>query len=387
MSRVLWLTQVFPRYAGDPYGSFLLRLAREMPSRGWEITVIAPGDEGAPAREDLDGVHVERFDPRRARAGGLAYRGEMHRQALRRPLAFARFLRAFRAAAADATRKSSPALLHAHWWVPTGMLAKSVAARAGLPWVVSLHGTDVRLVRRMPWLRGLAGATVRTAAAVLPVSSALDEEVARWNVPHRVILPMPADGDLFVPGEASPTPAGDVARFVVVARLTAQKRVGDVLAAVQQLPAGVRVTVDVVGDGPERAALERRAAGIPAGIVRFLGMLPLDRMPAVYRGARAVLLPSEGEGYGLTVVEGALCGIPAIVARSGALTEVVEHERTGLVIPLGDVDGLALAMARLAGNPHEAQRFGAQARRRAQALTADSLAERLASVYEETTRA
>jgi D-inositol-3-phosphate glycosyltransferase len=116
-------------------------------------------------------------------------------------------------------------------------------------------------------------------------------------------------------------------------------------------------------------------------------MLPLDRLPAKYRGARAVLLPSEAEGYGLTVVEGALCGIPAIVARSGALTELVAHERTGLVVALGDPAAWAEAMLRLARNPGEARRFGDEARARARSRTAGALAERLAAVYAEATRA
>lgn len=380
MRRVVWAAQVFPRRADDPFGGFLLRLARAMPSRGWDVTVVAPGDAGAAGEEDLEGVHVRRFDVRRARAEGLAYRGEMHRAALRRPLAFARFLRAFRGAVAEATRPAPPALLHAHWWAPTGVLVRGVAEALGVPWALSLHGTDVRLVQRLPFLRAAAGSTARAAAAVLPVSRALDAEVARWGVPaaRRVVLPMPADADRFTPSDAPPPDAP--ARFLVVARLTRQKRVGDVLGALASGEAGPDVHVDVVGDGPERAELERAAAAL-GGRVTLHGLLPPDRLPPLYRAARAVVLPSTGEGYGLVVIEGALCGVPAIVARSGSLPELVEDGRTGLVVAPGDPRALGRAMRRLAGSPAEARALGGEARVRAAGRTADPLADRLARIY------
>ncbi len=380
MNRVVWAAQVFPRHRDDALGSFLLRLARAMPGRGWDVTVVAPGDDGAPAREDMAGVHVRRFDVRAVRAEGLAYRGEMHRAALARPFAFARFLRAFRGAVADATRDTGAVLLHAHWWVPGGVLVRGVARARAVPWVLSLHGTDVRLVQRLPALRPLAGQVAGAAAAVLPVSSALDREVARWGVPaaRRIVLPMPADAARFTPPEAPPPDRP--ARFLVVARLTRQKRVGDAVRALAAWGDGPDVRLDVCGDGPERAALAREAASLGERVT-FHGMLPPDHLPPLYRAARAVVLPSLGEGYGLVVVEAALCGVPAIVARSGALPDLVEDGRTGLVVPPGDVESLRRAMRRLADDPAEAHALGVAARARAAGATADPLADRLADVY------
>jgi glycogen(starch) synthase len=386
---VLWLTQVFPRRLGDPFGHFLLRLAREMPARGWDVTVVAPGDDGAPAQEDLHGVHVVRFGVREAGAAGLAYHGEMHRAALRRPRALVRFLRAFRTAADEGAARTECALIHAHWWIPTGWIARGVAPRARRPWVVSFDGTDVRLVRRWPIVRPLAQSVLASASSVLPVSSSLDDEVAAWRVAadRREILPMPADADLFRP--AAPTsPGAGAVRFAIVARLTRQKRVVDAIRAMVRLAATApEVELDIVGDGPERAALERfvRRSALQARVT-FHGMLPPANLPAIYQRARAVLLPSQHEGYGITVIEAALCGVPAIVARSGALPELVESDRTGLVVDVGDVGALARAMARLVEDRGLAGALGEAARAKAQARTAGPLADRLAAVYERVAR-
>ena len=383
--RALWVTQVFPRHRADPFGSFLLRLARAMAPHGVDVTVVAPGDEGVPSREDLDGVHVERFDVASRGASGLAYRGEMHRAALRRPLAMLRFADVFRAATDRAIRDHRPDVVHAHWWIPTAWVIRGVLTNARVAWVVSLHGTDVRLVRTLPPLAAVAGRVLRSADAVLPVSDALDREVAKWGVraESREVLPMPADGDLFQPSSQTVAAPDAMPRFVLVARLTRQKRVHDALAAVHALArSGVRVRLEVVGDGPERSALEARSARFGlSDVVTFRGMLPLEELPTIYRGSWALLMPAEREGYGLTIVEAALCGIPAIAARSGGPEELVQHERTGLLVPVGDVDALAAAMTRIASDPAQAKRWGDEARRAATARTAEPLAGRLAAVY------
>jgi glycosyltransferase involved in cell wall biosynthesis len=386
----VWATQVYPRREGDPLGAFLHALARELPARGFAPVVVAPGADDAPPAEERDGVRVVRFDYAPPGRRTMAYTGEMHVQAARRPALALAFLRRFRAAVAEAVARERPAVVHAHWWAPSGWAAAAPARRASVPLVLSLHGTDVRLLRRWPPLRPVARGVFRTAARVLPVSAALRDAIDALGMPggERIVLPMPP---------AAPVPAGagapedgappvERAGFLVAARLTAQKRVDVAVEAVCRLAAGrPEARLVIAGDGPERARLEARVAALGAGDrVTFRGMVPGDELARLYRSSVAVLLPSEQEGYGLTLVEGALHGTPAVGARSGGIVELIRPEVTGLLFEPGDEAGLAAALRRLLDDPALARRMGAAAREAARGRTAGPLADRLAGVYRET---
>ena len=125
---------------------------------------------------------------------------------------------------------------------------------------------------------------------------------------HRDILPMPADGDVFFPPAEASSSSSSSPVFVVAARLTTQKRVDvaiEAFARATRLPAGA--AMEVAGDGPERRRLEEIASRLGvADRVRFLGMLSPEDLAERFRASTAVVLTSVDEGYGLTLVEGAL---------------------------------------------------------------------------------
>jgi glycosyltransferase involved in cell wall biosynthesis len=227
------------------------------------------------------------------------------------------------------------------------------------------------------------------ADRVLAVSWHLAGRVDALGAVRCDVLPMPADGDVFRPGgvtarDAAGGSAG-AARFVVAARLTAQKRVDLAIGALAELArSGRNVHLDVAGDGPERERLEMTARGMDvADRVRFHGMVAPARLAELYRGAAACILCSEGEGYGLAVVEAALCGTPSVGTRSGGLADVIDDGVTGLLAPPGDRSALAAAMGRLASDAAERSRMGAAARDKATAVTAAPIADRLVALYDE----
>ena len=381
MKTVLWTTHVYPRRADDFLGAFLHRLSRELPRRGWRVVVLAPGADDVAERETRDGVEIRRFryaPPGRQR---LAYTGEMHRAALRQPLLALRFFGAMRSAVEEANAELTPVLVHAHWWVPTAWLTSDVTQRAGVPLVVSLHGTDVRLVRRLPALSGLARRVLNRAELVLPVSEALAQELAARRLPGPPceVLPMPADAEVFRPDGRPRAPT-----FVIAARLTRQKRIDVAIRAMSRLAAEkLDAVLEIAGAGPEREGLERLAEQIGAARqVRWLGVLSPEQLAERMRSATAVVLPSEREGYGLSLVEGALCECPLVGARSGGIVDLVDDERTGLLFGPGDVGGLATALARLLRDPSLSRRLGEAARERALARTSGPIADRLVASYE-----
>ncbi|MFN8176580.1 MAG: glycosyltransferase [bacterium] len=380
MKTVLWTTHVYPRHESDMLGGFLHRLARELPPRGVRAVVVAPAADGAPEREFREGVEIRRFGYAAPGRQRLAYTGEMHRAALRRPLLAVRFFSAMHRAVRAAIEDVRPDVVHAHWWVPTAWVTSAETSKGAAPLVVSLHGTDMRLAGRLPGAAVLARRVLARAALALPVSEALAREMDRLRLgtSRREVLPMPADGDIFRPAEGP-----RAAAFVVAARLTRQKRVDLVIRALARLAGeGLEAALEIAGDGPESDALRARAAEL--GVtrqIRFLGVLSPADLAERFRSATAVILASEREGYGLSLVEGALCECVPVGARSGGIEDLVETEVSGLLFPPGDDAALTEAMARLVRDSALARRLGRTARERALTRTAAPLADRLVALY------
>jgi glycosyltransferase involved in cell wall biosynthesis len=142
--------------------------------------------------------------------------------------------------------------------------------------------------------------------------------------------------------------------------------------------------LEIAGDGPVRRGLEdlARQLGLE-GAVRFHGFLPAPAVAALLQRCVAILVPAEAEGYGLVVVEAALCGVPAVGARSGGTVDLVEPGVTGLLVEPGDARALSQSMTAVAQDPRAAREMGHRAGERARAATAGPLADRLAALYDE----
>lgn len=330
--RVTFLTHNYPRYAGDLSGAFLSTLAQALVARGVEISVIAPSDRGD-VGEPMDGaVPVRRVRYAGARHETLAYAGNMADAA--RTVAGLRALTALRAAlrrAADEAMTQGADLLHAHWWVPSGL-----SVPRGRPFVLTSHGTDAALLNRSALARRLARPVYRKARIVTAVSN----EMALWiqrttgrAIPPGHIHAMPADTSRYGWSEG-----GDGA--IVVARLTAQKRVDLAIRAVGVLATlGARLPLTIVGDGPERPALEQLVAelGLSADI-RFTGALPTTEIPGILRRADLMYFPAVGEGFGLAAAEALMSGVPVIACwDGGGVLDIVPETGAGRrVIPSAD---------------------------------------------------
>ncbi len=154
--------------------------------------------------------------------------------------------------------------------------------------------------------------------------------------------------------------------FVVgwIGRMTTIKRVPDVLAAFRRLRAlGVDARLCLVGDGPDREAIERRAHDL--GIVRQTLFLGYQRDVAPYYAFfDALLLPSGNEGTPVVAIESLAAGTPVVASRVGGVPDVVDDGVDGLLVPVGDVEAIAAALERLAHDPELRARMGRAGRER-----------------------
>ncbi|MGE0553790.1 MAG: glycosyltransferase family 4 protein [Gemmatimonadales bacterium] len=305
--RVVFLTHNYPRAAGDLAGAFLHPLALALRDRGHDVRVVAPSDEGRGGEDTLDGIPVSRVRYARPERERYAYTGRMQ-EMLRSPggwLALGRLLAALRREAVRVAGQG-PSVMHAHWWFPAG-----VALPGGRSAVVTVHGTDARLLGRTS-ARLLARRALRAPRVVTCVSTAIAarlEPVIGGPLPESRICPMP------VTGVARESAGGR--GLMVVGRLTAQKRVRLALEALARMrDPTIRLTI--VGDGPERPALEAAAGALGvADRVTWTGRLPSDRVGAALADADLALLPARHEGLGLVAIEALLAGVPILICSDG----------------------------------------------------------------------
>ena len=378
---VLFFTHSFPRNEGDAAGSFILRLARALAAEGVTVRVVAPAASGLTAHESMGGVRVDRFRYAPRRFETLAYGGNMAEQVRDNwsaKFTLVGFLGAEFQAGIHAKREFHPALVHAHWWFPNGLAATWVARMAGIPLVTTLHGTDVRMARNISVSRPAFRHVLQHSAAVTAVSRWLAEETQSIvSTKPPLIAPMPVATDLFEPGSRD----ARARRLLFVGRLMPQKGVALLIEALSQLPADV--ALDIVGDGPDRAALEARATQLGVGArVRFHGAVKQFALPHFYQHALALVVPSVGEGLGLVAVEAQLCETPVIAFDSGGLSDVIQHQRTGLLVAERTAGDLAAAVQALLERDDRGAALGAAGRLHALATFApESVARRYADIY------
>lgn len=411
--RVVLLTQVFPRAADDPLGAFLLHLAQAFGERA-TVHVVAPHALGLAHAEIIGGIDVTRFRYAPARWETLAYTGVMHERVARGlsgKLLFGAFNLAFLLAAFNAVRKHHADIIHAHWWLPGGLVGAVVSKLTGVPLVITTHGTDVEQLRRARWAMPLARFAFSQARTITCGSTYLREQLLALKVavPERVqVIPMPVAEEFVnrnstedkgqrakdeghtsqATRHASQAPianrrsriTSDEVRILTVVRLTAQKGVDTVIDAVAELRRrGMEVRLRVVGDGEERGRLGEQARRLGIGDwVEFVGMRPQVELPHYYGECDVFVLASVREGMGLVLAEALLCGAPVIATHSGGVTDIVRDGETGLLFPERDARALANAIERLARDPALAAQFAENGR---QWVAGRYLAEKVAGEF------
>lgn len=239
-------------------------------------------------------------------------------------------------------------------------------------------------------LRPVVGALLRTtlgAADALLCATPEAEQVARrqgFRGLTRTVLPQGVDPARFTPA-ASPAPPG---RFAIgyIGRLVPEKGCDTLVEAAAAL--GPPCSLTMVGQGPERGALERRAAALGAADrIRVAGPVDHASIPAVLAGFDAVVLPSRTtatwkEQFGRVLAEAMACAVPVVGSDSGAIPWVVGD--AGLVFPEGDAAALAGRLRALRDDPALRTTLGARGRARAvREFGEDRLAVETARFYRE----
>ena len=382
MKRVLFLAHAFPRYESDPVGGFILRLAVVLRAAGYEVVVLAPAGPGLNATDTFEGVVVKRYRYAPAAWQNLAYTGTMSAQVAaswKGKVAIAGLLTASLRAALSLNRTWPVDLVHAHWWFPGGATGLAAARLLKIPFITTLHGSDIRLISSVPGGRSLFRRVAANAAAVTTVSSWLAAQ-ATANAPaiKPLVAPMPVPTDLFRPAGAHIPD-----RLLFVGKLTEQKGLHRLLNAMALMTRPV--TLDVIGAGRvDDEHLKELASSLGlADRITWLPLLSQAELAPYYARAALHVIPAIDEGLGLTAVESLLSETPVVAFASGGVTDVVIDGQTGVLVPRGDVAALAAALDGLLADPVRLRTLGEQGRKHALAVFGtDAVARRYSGIYE-----
>jgi len=380
--KVLFLTHSFPRFSGDAPGSFLLRLAVALRDEDVKVHVVAPAADGVPTEDEIDGITVERFRYAPRKYEKLAYTGNMARDVATSwsaRLALVGFFGSDFVRAVGARRSFDPDIIHSHWWFPSGVVGTWLSSLSHKPLVTTLHGTDVRLAKKIGMSRPLFRRVVNQSAKVTTVSNWLSSEVASLiSVPRPSVAPMPVATERFVPGSFR-----EKERFLFAGRLNRQKGLEHLIRALAKMRQ--RALLDVVGEGPLESELRSLASELGvADRIAWMGQLKQPELVRLYQSATALVVPSTDEGLGLVAAEALLCETPVVAFRSGGLTDVIQDDMTGILVTPGDPLELAKALDRVLDNPTEAADFGKSGRMFAlSAFAPESAARQYAGIYKQ----
>lgn len=380
--KVLFLTHSFPRFPGDAPGSFILRLAVALRDENIKVHVVAPAAEGVPTEEEIDGITVERFRYAPRKYEKLAYTGNMANDVATSwsaRLALVGFFGSDFVRAVGARRSFDPDLIHAHWWFPSGVVGMWLSSLSHKPLVTTLHGTDVRLAKKIGMSRPMFRKVLNHSAKVTTVSSWLSSEVASLvSVAPPTVAPMPVATDRFVPGSFR-----EKNRFLFAGRLNRQKGLEHLIRALAKM--SHHALLDVVGAGPLESEL--RALAVELGVsdrIAWMGQLKQSGLARLYQSATALVVPSVDEGLGLVAAEGLLCETPVIAFRSGGLVDIIQDDKTGMLVTPSDPLELAKALDRVMDHPEEAADLGKAGRIFALSAFAPESAARLyAGIYQQ----
>ncbi|HEX3128350.1 MAG TPA: glycosyltransferase family 4 protein [Thermoanaerobaculia bacterium] len=342
-----------------------IALGRELAGRGYGVRFCHCDPDASPLENASvlspdDAAHTSRLiDTDRALVGGID--------------ACSQLLDIYDAAPAD--------LLHLHSIQAFGMPASFLRRLRGLPYVITMHGSDVLSEHLMDRRREVVEALLREAAAVTCVSGHLAEVLERKipGLPHVHVVHNFLRRGFILTGD-EPKPPADAPLFLHVSSLRAVKRPELLLEAFERARAilpKARLRIVTTERGGERARELLQGYGSANAVSVMAGGGDPESLSREYRAATSFVLTSRFESFGLVIVEALLHGLPVVAPAVGGIPEVLGEDWPFLV---RQEDALADAMVRSAAWAQEPQ-AAAISQERAKLFDIETQVDRYAEVY------
>ncbi len=353
MLRVLTLSTLFPNAHQPRLGLFVERQTLGLAEReGVEVRVVAPVGlpvwplslhphyrplAALPEREAWNGLNVLRP---RFRVWPKFNRGAG------RSLA-----RALLPLLIDLRRDFPFDVIDAEFFWPDGVAAMHLARALGVPFSIKARGSDIYHWGDVPGIGEQVRAAAEAADGLLAVSQSLKDEMIARGMPGEKIRVhhTGVDLDAYKPIDRAAAKAAlgvGGPLLVTVGGLIERKGQAFAIDALKLLP---DATLLIVGDGPDRGALERQAEAL-GGRVRFLGSQAPEQVAHLLGAANVMLLPTRAEGIANVWVEALACGTPVVTCDAGGARDVIDRPEAGRIVAR-DASALAAAVRDMLADP------------------------------------
>jgi glycosyltransferase involved in cell wall biosynthesis len=369
--KILYVVTAYDRTAGEGITPWLVETIRRLADRGVSVEVLAPSYRGL--RSGVVGdVRVHRFRYAPSFWETLTHDQTAPDRVREKPVTLG-LLPGFMAGAATSAARLARAggfdVVHVHWPLP--MVVPGWAARwaASIPLVCSFHGVEMTFARAapVPFLVPFLRRAIRTADAVTANSTYTASLIRDLYTRPVDIIPFGATTP--VPSEVPPLEPGGPLRLLFVGRLVERKGVHYLLEAVAAAREHVQLTLDIVGQGPDRERLENQSDALDLeDVVRFHGFVSDADLARHYAHSHVFVLPAapdakgDVEGLGVVLIEALSYGRAVIASAAGGITDIVKDDRSGVLVPPGDIPALADAITALARDRSRLQRLGREGR-------------------------
>lgn len=297
---------------------------------------------------------------------------------------------------AQAIKRFNPDVLHYVNPFAFGFRCHDVLRRHGVrtPSVFSFHTLYGEFVKQYKALRPLSALLWwlmreyhNRADVNLTVSRIMQQDLSLRGFRRVELWPPAVDSELFHPGRRNAAmrarlSGGQPERplLLTVSRLAPEKNVGFLADVLRQLPG---VNLAIVGDGPDRSALERRFTGLDA---RFIGYLKGEELAAAYASADGFVYASETETMGNVVLEAMAAGSAVVAPRAGGIPNLLHHGITGFLYEPRNVTEVVQHIRTVLDEPNRKARIGQSAREAVEKGNWEQSVSRVRQVYEEAVR-
>jgi teichuronic acid biosynthesis glycosyltransferase TuaC len=284
-------------------------------------------------------------------------------------------------------------LIHAHAPLPCGHAAMLLSAELDVPYVVSVHGLDAFSTQQVAgragaWCRRISQRVFQSSRRVICISERVREQVLQGTgrTCRTSVVYNGVDPELFSPGQG---PASTAPVVLSVGNLIPIKGHDLLIRAVASLASEFpAISLEIVGDGPERERLESLAGKLGiAEWVHFFGRQSRQEVAAAMRRCTAFALPSRYEGLGCVYLEAMSTGKPVIGCRGQGIAEVIQHGSNGFLVGPDNEKELTLALAMLLRDETRRRNLGVAARDTiVEQFTLAQQAKNLARIYRDSAR-